>query len=487
MRAESDFSSLADFEIQDLIVKSKADNSSAVHDEGMQTRGRCRQLSGVLGDDGGQALVICVLSMTFLMSAMALALDVGYMQYQQVQLQTAADSAALAAGLEIGNCADTVCTNMKTAATQALIEDGITSTAITPTVNQCTVSNSTGLAMIINVAPCALGTSDPNYGNAHMAEVVLTESRNTVFGRLMGMSKMNLMARAEAGDAYINTGGGGDCIWTNGLAFNSSTGTFKLVNCGIYDNGNLQTNNGDSVTASTFLYYGTWSPNNCNNSCTWTLGDSETQPTHTTTQQPNPLASLTAPSKPSTTYTGTTSFNSGTNSLSPGYYANGFNINGGTINLSPGLYYFNASVNVNSGTTLECTTCTGGSGVTLYFNSGTLQMNSNSTVQLTAASTGNTSNGDVANMLLWYASGNGSGLTIDTGSSSYFNGVIYLPTQTLTLNSGSGVTINNGATQTALDVNNMIVNDSEKFVINGSGGFLGAGGGQSLGAFALGE
>jgi uncharacterized membrane protein len=43
--------------------------------------------------------------MTFLMSAMALALDLGYMQYQQVQLQTAADSAALAAGLELGNCA----------------------------------------------------------------------------------------------------------------------------------------------------------------------------------------------------------------------------------------------------------------------------------------------------------------------------------------------------------------------------------------------
>ena len=142
---------------------------------------------------------------------------------------------------------------------------------------------------------------------------------------------------------------------------------------------------------------------------------------------------------------------------------------------------------MNGGTTLECSTCTGGAGVTLYFNSGTLQMNSNSTVELTAPSTGDTANGDVANMVLWYASGNGSGLTIDTGSSSYFNGVIYLPTQTLTLNSGSGVTINNGATETALDVNNMIVDDNEKFVINGSGGLLGAGGGQTLGSFALAE
>jgi hypothetical protein len=90
-------------------------------------------------------------------------------------------------------------------------------------------------------------------------------------------------------------------------------------------------------------------------------------------------------------------------------------------------------------------------------------------------------------MVLWYASGNGSGLTIDTGTSSYFNGVIYLPNQTLTLNSGSGVNINNGATATALDVNNMIVDDSENFVVNGSGGYLGGGVGQMLGAFALAE
>jgi hypothetical protein len=89
-------------------------------------------------------------------------------------------------------------------------------------------------------------------------------------------------------------------------------------------------------------------------------------------------------------------------------------------------------------------------------------------------------------MLIWYDKNNGSGMTIDTGSTSYFNGVIYLPTQTLTLNSGSGVTINNGATATAIDVNNMIVNDSEKFVING-GSLLGGSSSQTLGKFALAE
>ena len=446
---------------------------------------RCRR---VVTEESGQAAVLAVICLFMVMGVMALAVDVGNLHYRQNQLETAADSAAIAAGLEIGNCSNTVCANMQTAAATALKEDGITGATITPT-SSCTVSGGSSLSMIINVGPCVLGKSDPNYGNAHVAEVVLTQQQKTFFGGIFGIRSVNLIARAEAGDSYINTSSsGGNCIYTKGLEFNSSDGNFTLNNCSIYDNGNLQTDNNDTVTASSFLYYGSWSPNNCNNTCEWNLGGTNTgPPTHTTTAQSDPLASLTAPSQPSTTYSGTTSFNSGTNPLSPGYYSNGFNINGGTVNLSPGLYYFNGSVNVDSGATLECTTCTGGNGVTLYFNSGTLQMNSNSTVKLSAPSSSNTSNGDVANMVLWYANNNGSGLTIDTGTSSYFNGVIYLPTQTLTLNSGSGVTINNGATSTALDVNNMIVDDSENFVINGSGGFLGGGSGTTLGSFALAE
>lgn len=468
--------------------KTSKPSATVVRDASQLPGDRCPVL-GFVGNESGQALILSALWLSVLMGTMALAADVGYLHFRQAQLQTAADSAAIAAGLEIGKCSNTVCATMQTAAAQALVENGLTSTAITPTANQCTITSSTNVAMAINVAPCVLGTNDPNNGNTHVAEVVLTEKQPTFFGAFLGIPTVYLAARAEAGDSYINTSSsGGNCIYTKSLEFNSSNGTFLLNNCGIYDNGNLQTDNGDSVTASSFLYYGSWSPNNCNSSCTWTLGSSQTQPSHTTTAQSDPLASLSAPSKPSTTYTGATSFNSGTNNLSPGYYANGFNINGGTVNMSPGLYYFNGSVNVDAGTTLECTTCAvGGQGVTLYFTGGTLQMNSNSTVQLTAPTTGFTSNNDVANMVLWYANSNGSGLTIDTGSSSYFNGVIYLPTQTLTLNSGSGVTINNGATATALDVNNMIVDDSEDFKINGSGGYLGGASSKTLGTFALSE
>ena len=448
----------------------------------------------LMDDESGQTLVLVALCLTMLMGAMALVIDVGFVRYQQRVLQTAADSAALAAGLELGNCNYTVCANMTTAAAAALKEDGITTATITPATNQCTVSTSSGLAMTINVAPCVLGTSDPNHGNVNMAEVVLTEPQKTFFGGVIGVSTMNLVARAEAGDAYINNASvPSDCVWTKALQFNSGSGsTFKLTNCGIYDYGNLQTDNNDSVTASDFMYYGTWSPNNCNGSCQWTLGNSETQPSLTTTKQTDPLAGLATPTQPpaSSTASNTTPKNGAT--LQPGYYANGINLNSNvSVNLAPGFYYFgsNASVTVNSGASLTCTGCTGGNGVTLYFTGGNLQPNSGSTIQLTAPSAGFPTYSVAPNMLIWESPSDNASMTIDAGSSSYFNGVIYLPNQTLYLNSGSGVNMNATATATALDVASLWVDDGETFNLNGSQSLLGSGPSAppTLGAFALAE
>lgn len=429
-------------------------------------------------DESGQILIMGAISMAMLMAVMALGVDIGYMRYEQVRLQSAADSAAIAAGLELGACSNVVCPTMTTAAEEALIEAGITTSTISPTSNQCTVSKSKSLAMIVNVSPCVLGSSDPNNGNVNMAEVVLTEPEGTFFGRTFGIPTFNLVARAEAGETETLNSGGGNCVYTKSLAFNSSDGTFTLTNCGIYDNGNLQTDNGDAVTASTFLYYGSWSPNNCNNTCVWKLGESETQPTHTTTPQSDPLAGLTQPTKPATSTTNTQTPNSGV-TLQPGYYPNGFNLNSNvTVTLAPGVYYMGGSINVDSGATLT------GSGVTLFFASGSLQPNSGSVVQITAPTT--STNGSNANMAVWESKTNSTGMDLDASSTSYINGIVYLPDATLTLNSGSGNTINNKSTATALDVNGLIVDSSINFEVNGSGSYLG-GGGETLGKFALAE
>jgi len=412
----------------------------------------------IFNEEAASITILSSLSLGFLMGGMALAIDIGSIHYKERQLQTAADSAAIAAGLQIGNCSNAVCTNMKTAAAQALIEDGATASTITPTTG-CTISSSTGLAMVINVGPCVMGTGDPNNGNNNIAEVVLTEPVSTWFGGFLGKSKMNLMARAEAGESYIVSGSSnGDCIYTKNLEFNSSDGNFSLTNCGIYDLGNLQTDNDDAVTASFFLYNGTWNPNNCNGSCTWTLGDSETQPSHTTVAQADPLSGLTAPTQPANSTTaGNTTPSSGA-TLQPGYYPNGVNLNSNvSVTLAPGVYYMNGSITVDSGSTLA------GTGVTLYFVSGSLQMNSNSSViQLSAPTT--STNGTNANMLIWESATNSAGMTIDTSSSSFFTRTIYMPDGELQLNSGSGVTINASGVA-AVDVANLMVDDSEHFNI----------------------
>jgi Flp pilus assembly protein TadG len=441
----------------------------------------------IFKEESGAMTILATLSFGILLSGLAMAIDVGNMDFRQRQLQTAADSAAIAAGLEISNCGNQVCSNMQIAAAKALVETRATTSTVVPT-KGCTVPTSTGLAMIINVGPCIYGAGDPNNGNTNMAEVVLTEPVSTFFGGFLGMSKMMLMAHAEAGEAYIQSGTSfGDCIYTKSFEFNSSDGNFSLTNCGIYDLGNLQTDDHDSATASFFQYNGTWSPNNCNNSCSWTLGDSETQPSHTTTAVSDPLAGLTAPTKPanSTTANNTTPNNGAT--LQPGYYPNGVNLNSNvSVNLAPGVYYMNGSINVNSGATLTCTGCTGGAnGVTLYFANGSLQMNSNSTtIQLTAPTV--STNGQNANMLIWEAAGNSSGMTIDTSSSSYFTGTIYMPSGTLTLNSGSNVTINASGVA-AIDVNNLLVDDSEHFNVTATLPGTAVANPPVLGAFALSE
>lgn len=466
-----------------------------------------RALFSAWRDESGQALVLTTVCLTLLMGTMALAIDVGYAQFEQRQLQIAADSAAIAAGLELGNCSNTVCANMKTAAAQALKEAGITTSTLTPT-SSCTVSTSSSLAIVINVGPCVLGstTNDPNYGNTHMAEVVLTMPVKTIFGAVIGIPTINLTARAEAGDSWINTANsGGNCLWAGSINFNTGA-TLDLNSCGVYDNGGLQTNNHASTTASDFLYYGSWSPNNCQTptTCTWTLGSSETQPTHTTTAESDPLSGLTPPSKPATQDANncslsnqdcwgnnlTTAQQNGTAPISipPGYYGGGINANTDMVlNFSPGLYYFGGTLNLNTGVTLECTTCTSGAGVTLYFASGSINMNSYATVELSAPATGNTASGTaVANMLIWESSTNSTTMITNTGSSSYYNGVIYLPDAQLDMNSNSGIT-NSGATATAIDVQSLQLNTGADIVINSSGGYLGGSSSQTLGSFALAE
>ena len=155
-------------------------------------------------------------------------------------------------------------------------------------------------------------------------------------------------------------------------------------------------------------------------------------PTTGSSAVPDPFAAEIAAGTLSVPTQGTTqsvSTVNGATTLSPGYYANGLNFNGGgyTVTLNPGVYYMGGSVNIG-GLTIN------GSGVTIYMASGQLNMNSASTVNLTAPSTGST-----AGLVIWQAASDTSSMNLDSASNSSWKGAVYLPNGQLTLNGGSNV------------------------------------------------
>jgi Flp pilus assembly protein TadG len=405
---------------------------------------------GFLGNEGGQVVVLTALSLMLLMGVMALAVDVGHLHYLKQQLDSTADAAALAGALEISACGGTAnCTAMQEAAKSAVAENGFSAPSLA---TQCAASSGTGVALQLNNGPCALGSSDPNHGNTNYVEAVLTETQGTFFGAVIGVPAVKLVSRSEATVFATGSGGSGNaCLYAGSVAFNSSNGVMDLQ-CGIQDNGNLQTNNGDSVNTPSFTYAGSWSPNNCNGSCVW----SKASPT-SGSKANDPLASKTPPIQPAISSTNTQTPNNGA-TLQPGYYPWGFNLNSNvSVTLSPGVYYLGGSINVDSGATLS------GTGVTMYFASGSLQPNSGSTVQIVAPTTGAN-----AGMLVWDAGSNSTTMNMDASSASYFQGIIYLPSTNagFTMNSGSGVTVNGGAAYTIVDIGGqLMMNSSETFVI----------------------
>jgi hypothetical protein len=406
-------------------------------------------MAKVLRDQSGQAAMFGVVCLMTVMGVMALAVDVGNLRFQQQRLQTVADTAAMAGALEVSACGSTSnCSAMQSAAKSAVVEDGLP----TPTVvTQCGSSSASGVILQVNNGPCALGTGDPNNANTKFVEAVVTQKQGTFFGAILHLSQITVAARSEA--TTSGSSAGGACLLANSIAFNSA-GTLSMT-CGIQDNGNLQTNNGDKVTTPSFNLSGSWGPNNCNGSCVF----SDASPTTGATKETDPLASLKAPTQPATSTTNTGTPNNGV-TLQPGYYPNGFNLNSNvSVKLAPGLYYMGGAINVNNGASLT------GTGVEMYFASGSLQPNSGSTVQLTAPTTTSASAGTTAGMLDWQSATNSTGMNLDSGSSSFMQGVVYLPAATLTLNSGSGVTVNAGAAYTALDVNGLMINSNETFKV----------------------
>jgi len=159
-----------------------------------------------LCDESGQAIIVAAFSMIAVIAILGLAIDIGHFRYAKRNLQIAADSVALASALEVRVCGGTAsCPAMQAAAQDALVENGISATSV---LTNCSGAPGSGLTIMINNAPCALGASDPNAGKLNYVEAIASQQLQTYFGGVIGFGHVLISARAEA-----ERGLGGPCIY----------------------------------------------------------------------------------------------------------------------------------------------------------------------------------------------------------------------------------------------------------------------------------
>ena len=296
--------------------------------------------------DSGQVVIVTALCMVVLLSLLGLAIDVGHLRLVRRQMQTLADAAAMAGGLEIRVCAATAsCPAMQAAVKYAMVENQQTGAAF---LMNCAVPG-TGLTVTLNDPPCALGSSkDPNTGNTKYVEAVVTQEVRTYFARIVGYDHVKVSARAEA------KRGVGPCIYAlnphvaSAITFPVGLGINST--CGIVDES-------DSDSALTCLVaFGTAPKISVTGKTSGLLCGSTPKPvTGVPVPTPaDPMAYLPAPpnaGSPCPTTTGTTTWTGsksavniilpGTYVFNPGIYCGGISFTGAVlanITFNPGIY-----------------------------------------------------------------------------------------------------------------------------------------------------
>jgi Flp pilus assembly protein TadG len=112
-----------------------------------------------------------------------------------------------------------------------------------------------------------------------------------------------------------------------------------------------------------------------------------------------------------------------------------------TLTLTPGTYFFTGDISIGAGSSVVCPTCTGGAGVTIIMtgptgngNAGSLNIDGNATVTLSAPKT--STYNSAFNGMLFYQDWRGSpgGITVNGGSTSNLTGGLYFPSAVVSFN-----------------------------------------------------
>ena len=383
------------------------------------------------GRRGSVAIQIGIL-MTILIGMAGLGTEIPYLMFKQRQMQSAADSAALSAGVALMQGYPAITTEANGVAAALGFVNGTGN--VTVTVNNPPLSGS-------------------YTSNSSAVEVIVNQPQTLKLAGLLGVSQYNLIARAVA---LQGSGGGGYCMLSmdnsSGIGVGLWGGVQVWMNgCGMAVNssgsGALTLQSGGTLAAQSVSLVG-----QLNNvwSTVW-VPVKQNQPAVA-----DPYANVAMPASTGCDHDGFgIGWTASQTTLYPGRYCNGLWIgNGADVLLSPGIYY------IKSGTLTMTASPTGvqGSGVTfvLTTNDGgnsyaNVSISGGVNVTLSAPATGPT-----AGILFFGDRNSPSSVWSSFSAFNYLNltGAIYLPTQTFMYGGGGWI---DGCTQLiAWDINDYL-------------------------------
>jgi Flp pilus assembly protein TadG len=292
--------------------------------------------------DEGQALVLGAVALVILMLMAGLGVDVGYLRYEKMQMQKAADAGAIAGASEL--IYGTV-PLAKIAAQNDTTANGYT-------------SGNNGVTVSVNIPP----SSGPFAGDNSYVEVIVAQAQPTFFMRVGGFNTVNVRGRAVASSQGNSSG----CIYVMDPS-SKDTLTIKgavSINsaCGIRVNSSAteavdKTGSGNITLTPQEVGIGIVGGIR-------EVGSGNIDPTPITgiPHFVDPLANVPEPTPGGCTSQSGTVTGSGTVSLQPATFCSGITIHGsGTVNFASGTYILQGG-----GLTVTGSPTITGSGVTFY-------------------------------------------------------------------------------------------------------------------------
>jgi Flp pilus assembly protein TadG len=422
----------------------------------------------------GQTAILFTLAAVPLFGIMGLAVDIGWAHFRREAAQTAADSASAAAALGAYTTAaggSMLCSTPHIAcyASEYTCPATLSGTPADNIQAGCMYARDNGFVTAGNQkvtiqAGVGAAPTSPGVTVSYWVVVRVSENIPQLFSRVLGYPTASVTARATTG-ARENTSGG--CVITlNPTAAGSLSmvGTTNLTTgCGVFVNSNSpsalsMTGNSNITTTGAAK---TQIVGNCSGCGNITPAAQVGVP-----YMGDPMADLNPPAVGACSGSPMPSGSHGTAALNPGVYCSGISLSSHqSVTLNPGLYIIKGGIDLGAQTSMT------GSGVTIYIQSGGVNMSGGATVGLNAPSSG-----PWQGILCYQDRADATASTLVGGTAQQMNGALYFPAANLSYTGGSST----NATATTIIANTLSMVGNSNISAAANTLFTGNTGGVSL-------